>query len=138
MLAWLLLAAQDLPVTVIGEGQSRLLREPFERVVRSKEAWEELWKKLYPDSGPRKPLLPEIDFSKESLVAVAWGERPSAGWDLEIRAIRVEGGEAVVEVVKRPPTGVPQAVITYPYILVKTKRLPGKVRFVDVVPAVIK
>ena len=138
MLLCLLLVAQEQAFAKIGEGQSRLLREPFERVVRSKEAWEELWKKLYPDSGTRKPLLPDVDFAKESVVAVAWGERPSAGWDLEIRAIRVEEGEAVVEVVKRPPTGVPQAVITYPYILVKTRKLPEKVRFVDLVPAVIK
>lgn len=136
MLTLLLLAAQEQAFTEIREGQSRLLREPFDKVIRSKEAWEELWKKLDPDSGARKPLLPEVDFAKESVLAIAWGERPSAGWDLEVKSIRVEGGEAVVEVVRRPPTGVPLAVITYPYVLVKTSKLPGKVRFVDVPPAV--
>jgi len=132
----LLLAAQAQTVTEIREGQARALREPFERVIRSKEAWEELWKKLDPDSGERKPLLPEVDFAKESVVAIAWGERPSAGWDLEVKAVRIEGGEAVVEVVRRPPTGVALTVITYPYLLVKTRRLPEKVRFVDVPPPV--
>jgi len=135
MLTVLLLAVQEQAITELREGQSRLLRDPFEKVIRSKEAWEELWKKLDPDSGARKPLLPEVDFARESVVAVAWGERPSAGWDLEIRAVRIEGGEAAVEVVRRPPTGVPLAVISYPYVLVKTSKLPEKVRFVDVPPA---
>ena len=135
MLTLMLLAVQDPAFTELREGQSRLLREPFEKVIRGKDAWEELWKKLDPDSGPRKPLLPEVDFAKESVIAIAWGERPSAGWDLDVRSVRIEGGEAVVEVVRRPPTGVALAVISYPYILVKTRRLPDKVRFVDVSPA---
>lgn len=128
----MVLALQAQPVAEIQKGQSRLLRDPFERVIRTKEAWEELWKRLNPDSGSRKPLLPEVDFAKESVVAVAWGERPSAGWELEVKSIRVEGGEAVVEVLRRPPTGAALTVMTYPYVLVKTSRLPDKVRFVDV------
>lgn len=128
----LLLALQEQAFAEILKGQSRLLREPQERVLRTKETWEEFWKKLHPDSGARKPLLPEVDFAKESVVVIAWGERPSAGWTLEVKSVRVEGGEAVVEVVRRAPTGAALAVVSHPYILVKTSKLPEKVRFMDV------
>jgi hypothetical protein len=57
--------------------------EPLQVVIRDGETWREMWKRIYRWSSPL-PLLPKIDFSKETVVVVALGGRPSGGYGIII------------------------------------------------------
>ncbi len=63
------------------------------------------------------------------------GQRPTAGYSVEIEEVSREGSVLTVKVRSgEPPSGTLQAaVVTHPYVLVKVARRPGirQVRFVD-------
>ncbi len=52
-------------------------------VIRDREAWREVWKRIYAQRSPTPPL-PEIDFAKEMLVVVAMGEKSTGGYGIII------------------------------------------------------
>lgn len=86
-------------------------------VVEDAKSWRQIWT----SHAPGKPA-PEVDFSKEMVVGVFLGERPSAGYsvDLEIK----ETGKPVRTVVgyreKTPKDGgIGAEVLTYPFALAK-------------------
>jgi hypothetical protein len=52
-------------------------------VIRDGDEWRDVWKTIFEPSF-RKPRLPEIDFSREMVVVVGLGERPSSGYKILI------------------------------------------------------
>lgn len=53
-------------------------------MVRGREAWIEIWKRIYrpdPTDGTMAPL-PEVDFAREMLIVAALGERPTGGYGI--------------------------------------------------------
>ena len=53
-------------------------------VIRDNEAWREMWKRIHYPVFPSPPPLPEIDFSREIVVVVGLGTRPSSGYGIII------------------------------------------------------
>ncbi|HSX48595.1 MAG TPA: protease complex subunit PrcB family protein [Candidatus Nanoarchaeia archaeon] len=63
--------------------------------VRSQAEWQDVWGRLYAGIDPLPPLLP-IDFTKEMLVAVADGARPTSGFSTKINNITQTSSQLIV------------------------------------------
>jgi len=128
-LAWVsAIGAQDAIVTVAkGDASGRQLAA--EVVVRSAAEWKTLWKEHAPTEK-----MPPIDFSKQMVVGVFLGSKPTAGYAVEIVGVRTQGNDLVVEVARREPgRGTLAAqILTEPFHLVSVPRRDGPVRFVEV------
>jgi hypothetical protein len=77
--------------TRTGIGESRRL------VIRDANTWAEFWSEL--GVGDR----PDVDFSKNVVVAVAAGQRPTGGYEIAVDRVRQANGELTVEVVETAP-----------------------------------
>jgi len=93
-------------------------------VVRTEGEWEALWRV---HGGDR--TRPAIDFSKEMVVGLFLGSRPTAGFAIEIVGLRDDGGALVVQYREtRPPAGAIVAqILTMPYHIIAVSRRPPAV-----------
>jgi hypothetical protein len=79
--------------------------------------------------------MPAIDFSREMVVAVFLGSRPTAGYGVEIVSAVGNSGTLVVAYVEAAPSrdAVAAQIPTAPYHLAAIPRHDGEVRFQKVV-----
>jgi hypothetical protein len=77
--------------TRTGVGEARRL------VIRDANVWAEFWSEL--GVGDR----PAVDFSRDVVVAVAAGQRPSGGYEIAVERVTQNGGELTVELVETTP-----------------------------------
>jgi hypothetical protein len=77
--------------TRTGIGESRRL------VIRDANAWAEFWSEL--GVGDR----PEVDFSRDLVVAVAAGQRSSGGHEIAVEQVAESNGELTIGVVETTP-----------------------------------
>ncbi len=100
-------------------------------VVRDPVAWSQLWESIhaFEDSAPP---LPEVDFSREMVVAVGLGNRSSGGYDVLLaRAVGDESGLRIEVVETRPGQGCATTLaMTQPVDLARTPRREGPVQFI--------
>lgn len=117
-----------LPVQVIAQGPLSDIATARHVVVRDAAAWRKLWH----EHGVTK-LPPEVDFSRNMVVGVFLGSRPSSGYQVEIPRAYLDGSNIVVDyAVHVPGPGAMTApIMTAPYILVMLPHHAGDVRFVD-------
>ena len=110
----------------IDKGDHSNMDDAKQVAVKTAEAWKQLWQQHSPD----RPL-PAVDFSKEMVVGVFMGSRPSAGYTLEIVSAIEASGTLVVRYREASPSrGTMTAqVITSPYHLVAVPFFPGDVKF---------
>jgi hypothetical protein len=66
-------------------------------VIRDANAWANFWSEL--GVGDR----PAIDFTRDIVVAVAAGQRPTGGYEIAVDQVRQSNGELTVEVVETSP-----------------------------------
>src|SRR5690242_5542560 len=59
-------------------------------VVRDSASWAALWNELHTSS--EVPPLPAVDFTREMIVGVAMGMRPSTGYDVQLTAAALDRG----------------------------------------------
>jgi len=95
-------------------------------VVRSNDEWMKLWRLHTPD---RK--MPAVDFSRDMIVGVFLGSRPTAGFDVQIVDTHEEAGALVVRYRETIPTirAMTAQVLTMPYHLVLVPKRDGDVKF---------
>jgi hypothetical protein len=67
------------------------LHERRREVVRDEAGWAQLWAEIHEGVTPQ-PALPPVDFSRDMLIAVATGTRPTGGFDIKVRRV-TRGGE---------------------------------------------
>ena len=84
-------------------------------LIRTEAEWATLWKQHAPDH-PR----PAVDFSKEMVVAVFMGSRPSAGFSTTITGATAAKGALIVRYTetKPGPSSVSAQILTFPYHIV--------------------
>ena len=114
--SWLAVAGMtaETPRT-IEKGDQSNIDDARQVVVRDAAEWRKLWQQHAPD----RPL-PPIDFSKETVVAMFMGSRPTAGSSIAILST-IEGGGALIVKYRetRPKPGTIAAqVLTFPYHIV--------------------
>lgn len=130
-----MLIAQVAPAVLlfvtVAAGQMSNIEEPREVVVRTAAEWQALWKEHDPQSA-----APAVDFAQSMVVGVFLGSRPTAGFSVEISAVKVEANRTVVEYVERlPPRDAFVAqILTSPFHVVRLPRATGSVEFRRVSP----
>ena len=91
---------------------------PLRLTIKNRDEFSDYWKKLTSQVPPGQwvPPLPEIDFSKETIVAAAMGARPSSGYLTVIDgACEVDGHvEVFISSVEGGCGGLQLAVVTAP------------------------
>jgi PrcB C-terminal len=105
-------------------------------VVRDREAWDGVWKKVfgpgpYPSSPPL-PALPEIDFSREMLVVVGMGQKPSGGYMIVVNSARQLDNRIEVEVQSMSPCGLAPGILTSPIDIVRIPKTELPITFREV------
>jgi hypothetical protein len=77
--------------TRTGVGEARRL------IIRDANAWAQFWSELGVGEQPT------VDFTRDVVVAVAAGQRPTGGYEIAIDRVRENNGELTIEVVETAP-----------------------------------
>jgi hypothetical protein len=119
-----------LPFTTVARGSNSQIEEPRQVVVRSAAEWQKVWKEHSSEAPPA------INFAEVMVVGVFLGSRPTAGYQVDITAVRPPDDSVVVEYAeRRPPKGAIVAqVLTSPFQFVTMRRSSGKVEFRKIDP----
>jgi hypothetical protein len=114
-------------LVTIDRGDMSALETPREAVARTEAEWTALWK-LH---APARPA-PVIDFTKNMVVGVFLGTRPTSGFSVEIVGASREGETLVVRYVERRPArdAITAQILTAPFHIVALPAHRGPVRFV--------
>ena len=129
VLAAATLSAQTPSFTNIAKGDSSGQQLAKQVTVRTAAEWKALWK----DHAPTEKM-PAVDFTKDMVIGIFLGTKPSAGHEVEIVGVRPEGKDLIVEYVqKQPAPGTMAAqILTEPFHLVSVPKHAGTVRFMHV------
>ena len=129
VLAVATMSAQTPSFTNIAKGDSSEQQLAKQVTVRTAAEWKALWK----DHAPTEKM-PAVDFTKDMVVGIFLGTKPSAGHEVEIVGVRPEGKDLIVEYVqKQPAPGTMAAqILTEPFHLVAVPKHTGAVRFMHV------
>ena len=113
------------PTRSLDKGPTSQIDGARQAVARSEVEWTAMWNE---HAGNR--VRPPVDFSKEMVVAVFLGTRPTAGFSVEIVGAREEGTALVVSYREtRPqPGNVTAQILTSPYHIVAVSK-HGDVRW---------
>ncbi|MEN3046416.1 MAG: protease complex subunit PrcB family protein [Candidatus Hydrothermales bacterium] len=106
------------------------IREKKTVVIKDKEEFLNLWKELtsifLPPSDP-----PDIDFNKHVLICVFMGEKPTGGYEVEIKSIIEKKDEVSVYVREISPgkNCIVTMALTQPYHIVILKKTQKEFKF---------
>jgi uncharacterized membrane protein len=112
-------------LTTVARGDASRVTEPRRALARTVEEWRTLWAvHAGPDTDP-----PAVDLSNVTIAAAFAGEKPSAGYSVEItRAEPTAGGVRLVVDERRPGPGMVAAqIITSPFHIVSVPGDAGEV-----------
>jgi hypothetical protein len=90
-------AAGALELRRIGQWSHTGIRETRRQIIQDANAWAEFWAEL--GVGER----PAVDFSRDVVIAVAAGERPSGGNEIAVTKATQNNGELTAEVQETVP-----------------------------------
>lgn len=103
-------------------------------VIDNSEQWNDLWQQHTCNTEPPPPV-PQVDFTRYSVVAVFAGEQPTGGYSVEIFSAETSGSPtqeqpsiAITVQYRQPKAGefVTEA-LTYPYHIIRIPKIDGKV-----------
>ncbi|MFH0791079.1 MAG: alpha/beta fold hydrolase, partial [Candidatus Omnitrophota bacterium] len=102
-------------------------------VITDNVTWQRVWTG-YMGSSDLAPTLPAIDFSKEMVIAVFMGQKPTSGYSISITKIEEYPDKLRVYVYEEKPNfeigQVVSEVLTFPYHIVKLNKFTLPVEFV--------
>lgn len=90
-------ATGSLEIRRIGQWSHTGIGEARRMVIRDANAWAAFWSEL--GAGER----PDVDFTKNVVVAVTTGQRPAGGYEIAVDRVTQTAGELGIEVVERTP-----------------------------------
>lgn len=79
-------------------------------VIKNNEEWSKVWQKAFPDE-----FLLTVDFNSNMVIAVFLGEKPSIGFEVDIKEIKRGQDKIIVTVKETVPAEVSATVLTCPY-----------------------
>jgi len=129
-------AAAPVPFSTLAKGLASGVAQPTQIVVRTQSDWAALWSRhMRTQIAP--PAPPPVDFSRDMVVALFMGERPSGGYAIEVTRIdRTDSGLSVHYRTRQPDPAAMQAqALTQPFHLVALPRTDGPVTFVAESPS---
>jgi len=125
-------AARSVDFETIERGQQSGVRTSKAAVILDQTAWNRLWME-HKRTAPSDATPPAVDFSREMVIAIFLGVRPTGGFSVSVTEIYTPepaGGLSVnYEEVKPGKRCIVPMVITYPYQIVRLTRIEGTVVF---------
>src|SRR5215467_7875722 len=123
--------AAPVPFSTLAKGLASGVAQPTQIVIRSQNDWAALWSRhMRTQIAPPPP--PPVDFSRDMVVGLFMGERPTGGYAIEVT--RIEGtaqGLSVHYRTSRPdPSAMQTQALTQPFHLVTVPRVDDPVTFV--------
>jgi hypothetical protein len=111
---------------VLDQGDRSQIVTARQVVARTAAEWEGLWRV----HKPARPITP-VDFSKEMVVAVFLGSKPTPGYGVTIVSAAEERGAVHVRYSETSPPAdaISAQVITYPFAIVAIPKSAGEVTF---------
>jgi hypothetical protein len=112
------------------------LEKPVQRVVASREEWEQLWREIEPrtsrEQGQTAPNpVPDIDFDRYALVVAAMGTRPTGGYTVAVVSLE-ESEQRIVITVEEKSAGAKcttTQAVTHPIAIVTTAKTQKRFEF---------
>ncbi|MBI5185194.1 MAG: protease complex subunit PrcB family protein [Nitrospinae bacterium] len=91
--------------------------------INSPEKFEQAFKLIYSNVLP-SPAVPQVDFQEFFVFLASAGEKPTAGYGMELKKVTWQGDLLIIELfLNKPSPGTMQAqVLTNPFLLFKVKR----------------
>lgn len=119
------------PFTPLEQTHSGADNGIYEKVVLTSKEWTELWANHARNHSPTPPA-PKVDFSKEVVLALAWGWQGSSGYDTKITRIGKTENEVRVFFKRTGPSRDEPVLtmITHPYYFARMEKPDLPVRFV--------
>jgi len=130
VVSWLMcvgvMAQTDQAPRTIEKGDQSNIDEAKQVMVRTEAEWTKLWQQHSPDR-----TRPAVDFSKEMVVGVFMGSRPTAGYSVSIVSASAKDGGVIVRYRESMPQrgAMTAQVLTLPYHLVAVGRATGDAKF---------
>ncbi len=105
-------------------------------LARDSKDWVEGMSNLGASCLEPEPPPPAVDWQSRMVILVAMGERPTTGYEVQIREVRQDGSLLVIDVEESSPTDeFKQQTMTAPFHLIEMERLEvTRVRVNAVVP----
>lgn len=98
-------------------------------VINGKAEWEALWAQVVSRENP-KPDLPEIDFTRRTIIGVFQGSEPNGGFETTITGITKRESRIIVSVKELLGNCVAPGVIVNPFHLVEVDKIdPAQLEF---------
>jgi hypothetical protein len=118
-------AAPVAPMT-LDKGDQSNVDDAKQAVVRTEAEWAKLWNQHSPDHQ-----RPAVDFSRQMVIGVFMGSRPTAGFSIDIVSTIQANGVLTVRYREVIPSrdAITAQVITSPFDLVTVPAFAGDVRF---------
>lgn len=108
-------------------GDSCEMREAQQLVIRSEDALQELWR----TAGLRSLAVPEVDWRREMIGAIFLGEKPTGGYEIQLRELQRPADALVVKYAVQTPQGPAAAQLTQPFLIFRLPAANAPVRFVQ-------
>lgn len=100
-------------------------------VVRTEEEWARLWERITQRVSPPIPR-PSVDFSREMVLVVAMGERPTGGYTIVVEGIVQADRHLHAMIRESSPDGCGvTGALTQPIDVVRVPRRDGGVSFIE-------
>jgi hypothetical protein len=127
--------AATVSFSTLAKGLASGVDEPAQVVVRSQTEWAALWSRhMRTQTAPPQP--PPVDFSRDMVVALFMGTRPTGGYAIAITQVeRTAAGLSIRYRTARPdPSAMQTQALTQPFHLIALPRVDDPVTFVDETP----
>ena len=121
----------QLKITGLSGGNYCGIEESVNIIVTSKEEWENLWRKVYKTTFP-VPQLPDVDFSRETVLAAFMGTRSTGGFSIEIIRVTEYRGQfkAITKTISPAPGEMVSMALSQPFHIIKVDIPISNIEFV--------
>ena len=119
-------AAKPTDMKTVARGVNSAVDDGRQVIARTPDEWTKVWR-LHDSKRP----APAVDFTREMVVGVFMGSRPTGGFGVEIVGTRQEGDAVIVQYRESMPGpgSMTAQVLTSPFHLVSVPRIDGDVKF---------
>jgi len=99
----------------LSRGIEGTLKDKARYVLKDEEEFKKIWQNISPVRG-----LPEIDFDNNMVIAVFMGEKPTGGYEIEIKTVYEYEDRIAVNIVETEPgeEDIVTQALTYPYHII--------------------
>ncbi len=125
--------AEPVPHVVLADEIRSGVHERARMVIRDEASFEEFWNELTAPTRPHGSVpLPEIDFSRQTVIAAAMGTRGSSGFSIAIDGVYRKSSKLYVAVHEHEPLHCTVLTVgTNPVVAIAVEFNAGEVVFVE-------